>query len=419
MSQSQNRYEVKITDQHIRAVIIHAFESSPSFRNVLYEVFGKNIVLETDLFIQHKTLDNGVVNTVYSLELFRGRDQEQPHGPCLELILKLSSPNWKYLKTLNEVHVMKVLHSLQLPNLKCPQIFTYDTSADFIGYEYILMEKCRGVALSEIYETLSFHERKGYINQIAKIRGELSSLKLLMVDENDQELKEPELLFGSIQEMQVIDQENKLIRVKIGPNCDTKNGPFNTFNEYLIKTIEYRMKGLNESLIELGSSTAISHYKELFNRVIHYLRRNAIKVRRDEFQLCHYDLTPNNTLIDPHSKTITGVIDWEWACLTVLDEDMNEILNNWALCDEEKEYVKTCLNSEIDFLSIDVHRCEDYWKSHKERTIFFDAASWILRLTCYKEWFLGKPYEVLLEYVQGIKIGVEKFFEEHEEWNSK
>lgn len=40
-----------------------------------------------------------------------------------------------------------------------------------------------------------------------------------------------------------------------------------------------------------------------------------VKPQTDDFFLAHKDLNPSNILVDPESGSITGIIDWEFACV--------------------------------------------------------------------------------------------------------
>ena len=115
-------------------------------------------------------------------------------------------------------------------------------------------------------------------------------------------------------------------------------------------------------------------------------------------QLCHKDLTPGNTLAQ--DGVITGVIDWEWAAMTVLDEDVSEMLDNWAQNEMEVNYLKECMN---------IFLPHDFWSQFEKRQRFFVARDHLNRLTYYTEWFYGRPEEAET-YVEGLVQRVRDFF---------
>lgn len=60
--------------------------------------------------------------------------------------------------------------------------------------------------------------------------------------------------------------------------------------------------------------------------------------------MSHSDLAPKNTIVNPKTKTITGIVDWEWSGPRQMDVDISEV-------EDEHEGFVNCkqLSKELQF----------------------------------------------------------------------
>src|SRR3989338_595582 len=185
---TSNRYSISLSPDHIRKILKRAYHTSAPFKSLIQTQWPIATIdnsflgepencVSSQLICNESRIDNGVVNGIFIVTISSLEDEKK-----LEFILKLSSPQWRHFKTLNEVTIMKMLKEMD-SNAPIPEIYLSEDGSDesslkeLGGYEFILMEKCQGVVLSEIYETLDTDIRKEYIRQIAEIRGGISQFK--------------------------------------------------------------------------------------------------------------------------------------------------------------------------------------------------------------------------------------------------
>ena len=228
------RYDVTLSTQQVDTVLSYASATNPSFRNVLLSRFTTDDPSSLTTEISHPNVDN-VCNAVFFLTL---RHNEHPNQ-VLELVLKIILPRYKTIKTLNEVKVMQFLWE-HVRCVKCPQIFTFDLEGSVMGYEFILMERVKGIPLSQIYESLSFEEKKSYMEQLSQIRKAISDVKFKF---KDMEGTPHVTLFGNIHEITVNDN---VAEVTVGPNVDGE-GPFTSFSEFIVSQMEERLEALENT----------------------------------------------------------------------------------------------------------------------------------------------------------------------------
>ncbi|EFC43861.1 predicted protein [Naegleria gruberi] len=254
------RYDIQLDNEKAFKIINKSAVECADFRRDLSERIGFEYGTNADtcvLAIDVQQIDNGVVNAVYCLTI-KLNDKE------LKSIVKILPPNWKRLKTLNEVLVIQFL-SENVKDFPVPTIYGYDCEGDLIGNEYIFMSKCEGITLNTIYGDMTTDERKHYLNQIVKERSKLSDLKFLTrTCDNDQAGPNP--LFGCYQG---IEMKNGQVLALIGPNCDTLKGPFRSFNDYIISLIDFRLEDMK--IIKNGS---LSYFVTKFQRFIEHVRNN-------------------------------------------------------------------------------------------------------------------------------------------------
>jgi serine/threonine protein kinase len=345
----------QVTEKQIHQVLQHALDTCHSLQRDLLDITR---IENTKIEIQSH--DNGLWNPIFFINIKN-----------VDLVLKVSNPQWKNIKTLNEALIMKFLFE-HVPDVCSPEIITFDNTGELIdGMEYILMRKCEGVALSDVYSNFSNEDRKFILKQIVQIRNAMSGISFVNSDNLEQQL------FGCFQSIEMIDPEKKVARVTIGLNAD-KLGPFHSFEDMLCALIRNRYHQMENELD--GKNKYLIPKFELF---CNYLLQHKMELEPGAYTLVHTDLMPKNIIVDLDTKQITGLIDWEWAQLSIIDDDLSSLFD---FCDneEEKDYLIQGLkhSSNIDFDTI--------WKGFKSRELAVQIAMDSMCITCWPEWFTDK-----------------------------
>ena len=182
-----------VTQIQLNKVLTHALDGteesvSPAIREFLTRA------VQNPNSIAVETIDNGFWNPIYFISC---------EGSNVELVLKVCNPAWKSVKTLNEALVIRFVNRY-IPECYCPELVSFDNTGDLIGLEYILMTRCQGIPLSDIFSQLSREDKRTYSKQIAAARGALSRVTFL---------SDSEAMFGCVQDIQMEDEAKRIARV--------------------------------------------------------------------------------------------------------------------------------------------------------------------------------------------------------------
>lgn len=229
-------------------------------------------------------------------------------SPHTELVLRVSGHHLPEIKTKNEVGVMSWIS--KNTTIPIPDVIAYDSSADNpLGYEYTLLSRVRGVALSDIYPTLDEDQLRGIIDQLVDILSQLhghewGAIGGLNVNEQ-----------GEIEMAQVVDETFwQVPDLGLWPEKETVGslniaGPYRNYVDYVSAQIRQyiRLITINDKLAFLRPDIP---RLEAFLAALpqHDTELNATKLR-----LVHKDLHFANVMYDKPSGTITALLDWEFS----------------------------------------------------------------------------------------------------------
>ncbi|EFC50552.1 predicted protein [Naegleria gruberi] len=407
MSQDHSTSLQLTTDQtNLKSIICRALEKSEIFRQRFAEKFHQTTL--ENLCIKSSAIDNGISNKIFTIELSSSSPslvetaiEKNSIWSCMEVILKITSDKSTNIpslfnKTLNEACIMKFLHANLAHQFKSPTIYDH-TDGNGKGeseMDYILMEKCEGMALNLIYDELSDEERRLLISHISEMRGKLCEFAFIPEDSHGN-LKET--LFGSVLDIKVVN--DKVAHVTVGRNSDG-DGPFESFSDFLIANFEKRIE-------EMLKDERVSSLVYNFQQLVKYLKEKPLSISSDLYQLCHIDLTPNNVIVNPSTNHITGIIDWEWGVMTLLDMDINELMT-WTRNDQEISFLKECLHQHIP----QIGKNSNFWEEFEGRRKLFLALDWAIRLSSYKNWFRNDETEAESFIVKALE-NTKQFFMEN------
>lgn len=169
-------------------------------------------------------------------------------------------------------------HLLSAKGVPVPKVYGVDTSHDLIPYDYLLMERVRGLSLDGIWSPLSPRAQFSYLEKLGYWLAKINTITF------------PQ--FGE-------DFKNNTF---VGPS---------DFSTYFEETVEKIVSLLRTSqVVEEGRVT----------RVENYLRSSAL-FKGDFFSsLLHGNFNHNNVLVD--QGEIKGIVDWEFARAGHSEEDI-------------------------------------------------------------------------------------------------
>ena len=90
-----------------------------------------------------------------------------------EYIFRVSLPIWPYYKVESDVATTEFVR--HLTSIPVPTIYAFDSnSSNYLGFEWMLMEKVQGMPLSHVWDTMKFDTKQSVIRKIASWMAELS-----------------------------------------------------------------------------------------------------------------------------------------------------------------------------------------------------------------------------------------------------
>ncbi|OJJ48405.1 hypothetical protein ASPZODRAFT_150639 [Penicilliopsis zonata CBS 506.65] len=252
-----------------------------------------------------------------------------------EVIAKIPCPNAgpPSLTTASEVATLKFLRSRT--SIRVPEIFAWSSdAANPVGAEFIIMEKIRGVALSETWEVMSTLERYKIIDQVVQIEKELGNISfpaygsLFLRDSLPAACRQYPLPAE-------LDPEGLFC---IGPSCKrtwwhgnfvdifqsvSKDiGPWTSFPEYALSIIQRELAHIRSSRAEVqrqlhkfDESQSIDEYESLLEKVnmaLPILSCDPRVADASDPVVWHTDLHLGNIFVSPNEPSIIeGIIDWQ------------------------------------------------------------------------------------------------------------
>jgi aminoglycoside phosphotransferase len=301
-----------------------------------------------------------------------------------QYILKITNPTWKVLKTRNEAVVLQFLS--QHTSIPVPSVYSFSDTTDLIGYEYILMSYVPGVAFSDIYDQLSLKEKEPYLRQIAHYYVDIIDINIESQDDNH---------LGCFKNIEKIG--DKYV-AKLCANVDSLLGPYKDLYDYIIEYIHFRF-------VEM-SATKYSHYIPRFEAIIKKLKLQQEQSQFNErLVLTHTDIAPKNIIVDPKTSTVNGIIDWEWACMMLTDQDFTTMTEEAVWGDEQailllRQQVLAIMGEE---------RFNRYKQITDQRRDMMDAVSVSMCVVSYPDWYMERE-EQIPEYENNLEKNIENLF---------
>lgn len=227
---------------------------------------------------------------------------------------------------LSEIATMQYLYSSPLYNIPIPEVYSWDLSfSNPVGAPYVLREVSPGMNMAEDgkFYRLSSQDKMKIIKELALVQAELSQ-----PSEFNQ--------IGSIyrqtdgkDEFYVGEIISAFVGENFGGEGGPSKGPYSSMPEMWQSRLERETLLAIHNWSSLSSDSAITSQSppslanpQHFGEVLQLLSglTNLFAPPKELAALCihHSDLAIRNVLFDDQTLKITGVIDWEFACVVPL-----------------------------------------------------------------------------------------------------
>lgn len=228
-----------------------------------------------------------------------------------ELVLRVSGRHLPRIKTKNEVGVMTwVAKNTTIP---IPDLIAYDASEENpIAHEYTLLSMARGVALSEIYGSLSDEQMTRILDQLIDFLSQLHAHPWTGIGGLEVSAD------GEVRLAQIVDETFWQVPEieKLWPPGETVatlniQGPFPTHVALVSAQVQTYMH-----LIRTHDNLAFM--RDTLPRLEAFIAELASPQRAEDLnkfplRLAHKDLHMANLIFDPTTGKITAVLDWEFS----------------------------------------------------------------------------------------------------------
>lgn len=226
-----------------------------------------------------------------------------------DMILRVAGDHVPSIKTENEAAILTWLKAkTQVP---VPDLIAFDsTTSNPLGQEYIILSRCPGVPISDIYDSLTAPQLDHIVLQLIDISSELyqhpfSKIGGLKFSAKKETIPGPML----DEHFWFTDDIQKYFPSE---NFESVNyhGPFDTFTEYVISAIK---SYLHVTELHTGLKNYLAPFSPRISAFLDLLPRHASDLNKTEIRLAHKDLHFANILYIPETEKISAIIDWEFA----------------------------------------------------------------------------------------------------------
>lgn len=227
-----------------------------------------------------------------------------------DLVLRISGDHIPGIKTENEAAVLSWLR--QNTTVPVPEVICYNaTTSNPLRREFIILSRCPGVTISDIYDELSPEKLDSILRQLMKILVEIHAHPFDtiggLVQKDDGKIVPGPVLdehFWFLPDIPKYFDSSK-------ETFDSLNvkGPFFSYTAYTIALME---KYIHVAQVQPSLGFLHKHIPRL-TAFVDVLPKHAAVLDNAPIRLAHKDLHFANILYDPAQDLITGVLDWEFA----------------------------------------------------------------------------------------------------------
>lgn len=238
---------------------------------------------------------------------------------------------------------------------------------------YILMEYLAGIPLNWVYYRAERAERRDYLRQIVQHVGHLASFRVRHANTT--------ALLGSIGGP--LQHDGSFVACsQLMPFPNEPIGPFESIRSMFEAQIGFWLEQLQTQPDDRYSADLAEAWARL---------DRAVLTSEVPVAVAHGDIAPMNMMVDPDTRQITGLIDWEFAGFYPADMDFHSLLyydryQSWKWTGAEDVQMARELMREQQ-----IEPPEGY----DERLPWFDLLQLAKDACQFREWFANAPDELV------------------------
>lgn len=228
-----------------------------------------------------------------------------------DLVLRIAGDHVPRIKTENEAAVLQWLR--QNTSIPVPAVIAYDASSENpLRREFIILNRCPGLPISDIYDSLTPKQLESILKQLLQILKELHSHTFSSIGGLTHVPGDPETVVpGPILDEWFWFEPDIKDHFPPSENYTTINilGPFPSHTSYIAALVEkyVRIARIHQSLHFLAP------FLPRLSAFISKLHEHAAVLDNVPIRLAHKDLHFANILYDPTTERITAILDWEFS----------------------------------------------------------------------------------------------------------
>jgi hypothetical protein len=228
-----------------------------------------------------------------------------------DLVLRISGSHIPRLKTENEAAMLSwIKKNTKIP---VPAVLYFDSSEkNVLGREHMIMTRVPGVAISDVYDTLTTDQMDSILDQLTAVLLELYKIPLHHIGGFRIDTTSSTIVPGPVCEetfWQIPDVEEFWPPTE---NFETLNIQefYETYTDYVTAHIGKYITAIqiHDKLAWLQRIPQLTCFLNKINSPELKSKLNDVLLR-----LAHCDLHFANILIDPATAQITGILDWEFS----------------------------------------------------------------------------------------------------------
>jgi len=237
---------------------------------------------------------------------------EKPKTSVYDLVLRISGDHVARIKTENESAIIYWVR--QNTSIPVPDIISYDATVENpLNREFIIFNRCPGVAISDIYDDLSSTQLDIILNQLIEILTDLHTHEFHTIGGMAHCSDSPEKIVPG----PVLDEtfwflpDIPLYFSNTKETLESLNisGPYPDYISFVTASVEKHMHVAESH----PSLTFLRKYFTLLSDFLSGLPQHAEDLNNTPIRLAHKDLHFANILCDPVTTKITAILDWEFA----------------------------------------------------------------------------------------------------------
>ncbi|QKX62193.1 uncharacterized protein TRUGW13939_09352 [Talaromyces rugulosus] len=234
---------------------------------------------------------------------------KDPSLPSVDLVLRVSGDHIPNIKTRNEAATLAWIS--QNTSVPVPSVIRYDaTTNNPLSREFIILSRCPGVTLSDVYDSLTQEQLDDICKQLIKFLADIhrhpfTHIGGLVQSDTGSIIPGPYLdehFWFTPDVKRYFDTEDSLETLNAG-------GPFTSYTDFIIALME---KYIHVASVQKDLTFMLEHIPRLraFCKV---LPDFAAQLDKTQIRLAHRDLHFANILYNQSTGQITGILDWEFA----------------------------------------------------------------------------------------------------------